>query len=429
MEVLFVTDDSGKPYNINAVNLKTGETISHFKGGASSSKTLCQIKQEVLISALPKKAVLNVFEMNRRVQQPLKVAVPGVPNYLTSSPSGDYLAAAIGEKVFLWDVTDGDLLAILFRHYLDVTSLSFTSDSGFLISSGKDGMVAVWDVADMINTDHVQQKQPFLCWTGHSLAVNCITCSTAGFGNSRIYTGSSDKTVKIYDIFLGSMLRSLVFDFEATAMCVDHAESMLFVGGANGCIGLFNLATSPEKHHDIMATSVNESYQESKGIDYFNAHSGSVSSLVCNCDASVIVSGSADCTVKIWNANMQYTKVLHFEGPVSNLLLTIPSSTLSSATSKSWFAFPKLSHAMSVNKSDEKSVQRCRLNAKFVASKQSTVCTKPFSPVILKNISRKQFSAVDDSRNKLQQLSNQVHVLQKENENLYNFVMEKVLPK
>ena len=48
---------------------------------------------------------------------------------------------------YLFQVSTGNLLAILSRHYQDLTCLRFTDDSSHFISGGKDNLALVWSLA------------------------------------------------------------------------------------------------------------------------------------------------------------------------------------------------------------------------------------------------------------------------------------------
>ncbi|MEQ2213923.1 WD repeat-containing protein 18 [Xenoophorus captivus] len=73
--------------------------------------------------------------MHDQLQQ--KIVCPGVVTCLTTSPDGAFLAAG---------VCTGKLLAVLSRHYQDVTCLKFTDDGTHFVSAGKDNLALVWSV-------------------------------------------------------------------------------------------------------------------------------------------------------------------------------------------------------------------------------------------------------------------------------------------
>ena len=87
--------------------------------------------------------LLNVWQVNRSEQTPLRLFTPGPVSAKALSPSGLYLVAAVEEIINIWQVGTGALLGVVIRHYQPVTVLQFTGDSSHLLSGGADGQVLV----------------------------------------------------------------------------------------------------------------------------------------------------------------------------------------------------------------------------------------------------------------------------------------------
>jgi pre-rRNA-processing protein IPI3 len=102
---------------------------------------VCLVGRDYLISGQPGKPLLNVWQVNKAEQLPLRLFTPGPVSALAVSPSGSYLAAAVQEAVTVWQLGTGCLMAVLSRHYQPVTVLAFTRDGSHLISGGEDGQV------------------------------------------------------------------------------------------------------------------------------------------------------------------------------------------------------------------------------------------------------------------------------------------------
>uniref|UniRef100_A0A8B9Z1U2 WD repeat-containing protein 18 n=1 Tax=Buteo japonicus TaxID=224669 RepID=A0A8B9Z1U2_9AVES len=75
-----------------------------------------------------------------------KIICPGPVTCLTASPNGLYILAGVAESIYLWEVSNGNLLAILNRHYQDLTCLCFTDDSSHFLSGAKDCLALVWNL-------------------------------------------------------------------------------------------------------------------------------------------------------------------------------------------------------------------------------------------------------------------------------------------
>lgn len=92
----------------------------------------------------------------------IRIACPGLVRAVAVTPDSVYCAAAIAEKILIWQVnyqhsslllislthqiSTGHLLAVEARHYQPVSVLVFTDDGRWLVSGGEDGRVLVWSL-------------------------------------------------------------------------------------------------------------------------------------------------------------------------------------------------------------------------------------------------------------------------------------------
>jgi len=113
------------------------------------------------------------------------------------SPNGKYIAAGTssgreGEEVIIWNVENGELFKILKTNIRDVDntveSISFSPDSKYIVTGNSDKTVKLWNVNEgtVIRT-----------LEGHRNSVNSISFSADG---RFIASGSRDKTVRIWNI-------------------------------------------------------------------------------------------------------------------------------------------------------------------------------------------------------------------------------------
>ena len=65
--------------------------------------------------------------------------------WLEVSPDGRLLAAASGDRVFVWEVADGTRVATFEGHTSSVMSVSFSPDAVLCASAGRDGKAIVWE--------------------------------------------------------------------------------------------------------------------------------------------------------------------------------------------------------------------------------------------------------------------------------------------
>ena len=423
MEILFYTDIAGEPNNVNTVNILTGQSSTAYKGGVSSNKTLCCLLNDYLISALPKKSVLNVFELNRHGQQCQKIVTPGVVKALCVSLDGHFIAAGIKERVLLWNAVSGQLIAALAKHYQEVTQVHFTSDSSFLISSGQDGLIAIWDLARVVDAWSSDTTNPKHCLSCHSLPVTNLWCSFVGGGRSRLFSSSLDRTVKIHDVAQGSTLLTLVFSIGITAFCVDSAETMLVAGGYDGMLFKVDMLATAKTVSESNRASINvEPQHDRKDCMTFKGHSQAITCMTFNSDCTIFVSGSIDKTIKIWDVfSFETIRTISCKAAVSNLYLTFTPPGIHSTDYKPRYSFPKLARSTADPGSDEHPPRILRLDEQFYdkTMKKSSL-QQTIDDCFAKDVSE---NSVED----LQKLKREVNNLQEINKKLVDFAVDNLL--
>ena len=69
------------------------------------------------------------------------------------SHCGCYILAGNTQgSILLWNNL-GDLLSVTKAHYRSVTNLAFTSNGGFVVSAGDDGICHLWNLADLCSIE------------------------------------------------------------------------------------------------------------------------------------------------------------------------------------------------------------------------------------------------------------------------------------
>ncbi|XP_073681660.1 WD repeat-containing protein 18-like [Garra rufa] len=146
MEVVLSADSAGQLFNCAAFDPHSGSEFLSYRGGNTSSRALTVLNGEYILGAQLGKNFINVWEIQRKDQLQQKIVCPGIVTCLSASPDGLYVLAGIAEAVYLWEMSTGNLLAILSRHYQDVSCIRFTDDSSHFVSGGKDNLALIWNL-------------------------------------------------------------------------------------------------------------------------------------------------------------------------------------------------------------------------------------------------------------------------------------------
>jgi WD40 repeat protein len=161
---------------------------------------------------------------------------------------------------------------ILEGHTDSVMSVAFSSDNSRIVSGSSDHTVRIWDAVSGAVLHALD---------GHTSSVYSVAFSSDG---SHIVSGSGDRTVRIWDAVSGAVLHTLE----------DHIETVYSVAFASD--GLRIVSGSGDKTvriWDAVSGAV---------LHTLYGHINPVMSVAFSSDGSHIVSGSHDHTVRIWDA-------------------------------------------------------------------------------------------------------------------------------
>ncbi|EXB71793.1 WD repeat-containing protein 18 [Morus notabilis] len=234
---------------------------------------------------------------------------------LAANREGTYIVGGgLSGDIYLWEVASGSLLKNWHAHYRAVTCLVFSDDDSLLISGSEDGSVKVWSLL-MIFDDYLREQasHPYVhSFSEHTL---CITDIIAGYGgcNAIIVSASEDRTCKVWSLSKGKLLRNIVFPSIIDAIALDPSERVFYAGGRDGKIyvAALNAEIPSSKKYGLHIISA------------FSNHSKAVTCLQYGTTGNVLISGSEDGMIRVWDARTyNIIRVLrHAKGPVNNIIL------------------------------------------------------------------------------------------------------------
>lgn len=221
---------------------------------------------------------------------------PETLQYLHSSsvtavclPSDNDLFAFASDdnNVYVYSRARTTLLHTLRGHGSTVNGVAMSPDGRYIVSSSNDHTIRIWDTFN-----HVGDKYSFRMLRGHAAAVMDVTL---GSDNGMfIVSGSSDRTVRMWKPSTSGLLCKTFRGHSGPVVSVAVSE--------NG-----KSIVSGSKDYSLCVWSTpydEESWQNYKETDLrcrLFGHTDLVSSVAINFDGSVVISGSRDGSIRVWD--------------------------------------------------------------------------------------------------------------------------------
>jgi len=220
----------------------------------------------------------------------------GAVSSIEFSPDGHLIASGGNDRVIkIWDVDTGEELAALHGHKDAVFDVAFSPNGDLLASGSGDGTIILWDLYTYQQVSVFAEHKGFV-WT--------LDFSPDG---SQIVSGSWDGTVRLWDIE-NPEKSILLSDFNTLVLSVSYSPN-----GEILAIGLLN----HESENTIRIWHL-ESKKEIRSFETKSVHCLSFSPD----KQGLVVSGSSDGMIKIWNSDIDNRPVLM--SPESDTLIQTP---------------------------------------------------------------------------------------------------------
>jgi WD40 repeat protein/serine/threonine protein kinase len=234
----------------------------------------------------------GIFELKTRTPE---FAAPDAVPYFAVAFNSNGRRLVTGKQngdVEVWNAATGEKVQKLGKHEKEIRGLVFSPDKDgrWLASASGDGKVKLWDATQLDVTQSAQRE-----FQGR-VPGPCLNVAFSPDGR-RLATGGMKNTVVIWDVETGRELQTLE--------------------GHNGEV--YTVAFSPDEDGRWLASAGEDSavkiWDSHSGVFVrnFRGHTGLVSSLAFSPDGRLLVSGSRDKTVKVWDM----TQLGHTESPTT----------------------------------------------------------------------------------------------------------------
>ncbi|PLZ55072.1 WD40 repeat domain-containing protein, partial [Fischerella thermalis] len=214
--------------------------------------------------------------------------------YPGSEKSGNSTLVASGSRgeTKLWDLTKGELVGTLSEHPWmlsglvdEVNALAFSPDGHTLVSAGADSTIKMWHVGarDLIDILHK-----------HNGMVRCVIFTPDG---RLLATGGDDRTICFWDLMQRRVIVALSLDDTAAHSLALSPDGEILVTGSYRKIKVWRVCQQEGRTPNAQL------------LNTLTGHSHIVCSLAMSSDRQILVSGSRDKTIKVWQ--LETGELLH----------------------------------------------------------------------------------------------------------------------
>lgn len=212
-------------------------------------------------------------------------------------------------KVRLWQASTGTFIRSLATYPFPVQSIAFSPDGTTLATSSWKKTVELW---------HVSTGQLLRTLTGHSDTVNAVVFSPDG---KTLASGSYDGTIRLWNPTTGDSTHTFVAYKRPVYTLAFSPDGKQLVSGGDNTIKLWDLQTT-----QLHATLIGHSDVITAIAIPSDGRAGSEAM-----PKGLIISGSRDKTIKIWDSDTGALLKTLSDNPILAVVITPDGRTIASA--------------------------------------------------------------------------------------------------
>lgn len=282
-----------------------------FKGKSASTTSLVYSPDDQTLTSGSRDGKIHLWDTidGRRTQtfsgheHEQHVVPERYAQYLTSlaySPDGNTLASWSNGELLLLDSVNGMPMETVDFYKFQVSSLTFSHSGSIIVTGCHDGSIYFWDKDDLTQIRKLQ---------GHVDKVTSVVYSP----NSNIYASASmDGTIRLWDT-VGKLPKRIIIGHTPYVACIMYSPdgSTLASGGMNGDVHLWNAETGQYIQTLVELTDMEKAPKVKNNHSQSGRFRKMVTSIAYSPDGKFLTYGTMDNKIHIWDTKKEkYLRML-----------------------------------------------------------------------------------------------------------------------
>ncbi len=286
--------------------IPTWNCVRTLSGHLSSINSIAISADGQILASGSADRTVKLWNPNSRITRCTLSGHSSLIEAIALTPDGRILASGSWDHTIkIWDVETQELIHTLCEHSGWIKSLAISPDGNSLVSGSADRTIKIWN----LETGEVQTTL-----SGHSGAVHSVAIAPDGL---TLASGSADKTIKLWnlsalvpgnefpankrsDFTRGEVQLTLEGHSDAVnSLTFSPSGQILISGSADKTIKIWNLSALVPGNE--FPANKRSDFTSGTLLHTLNGHSEAVNSVAINLQGHTLISGSTDKTIKIWH--------------------------------------------------------------------------------------------------------------------------------